>query len=150
QGLVDPSPRGVGQGFDVYVGLTGSGTLQVVDGGRMEIEEALVLGWSAGSYGEVLIDGFSSHIDQAGAGEGASDDAPRTTLVGPLGTGVLTIQNGGQLDSRRGAALGTVSQDGGVGLIIIDPITGELIPAFEGAETGGQGIATVDGLGSAW
>lgn len=150
QGLVDPTPRPTGSGFDVYVGLTGSGTLQVVDGGRMEIEDALVLGWSVGSYGEVLIDGFSSHIDQAGLGEGASDDAPRSTLIGPLGTGVLTIQNGAQLDSRRGAALGTVSQDGGVGLIRIDPITGVIIPAFDGAEAGGQGIATVEGIGSAW
>ena len=149
-GLVDPTPRATGAGYDVYVGLTGSGTLHVVDGGRMEIEDALVLGWSAGAYGEVLIDGFSSHIDQAGLGEAASEDAPRSTLVGPLGTGVLTIQNGAQLESRRGAALGTVSQDGGVGLVRIDPITGELIPAFEGAEVGGQGIATVDGIGSAW
>lgn len=157
--VVDPTPRpGLGggtpddpdapiDGYDVYVGLTGSGTLQVVDGGRMEIQDALVVGWAAGAVGEVLLDGFGAHIDQRGSSE--ISDSPSITAIGPLGTGILTIRNGAQMDSHSGAAVGTTDAEGGGALVIIDPDTGEVTPV-PGTTQGGSGVATVDGLGSVW
>ncbi|MGI9456788.1 MAG: PEP-CTERM sorting domain-containing protein [Aeoliella sp.] len=143
--ITDPTPRAIDGGFDVYVGLTGSGTLEVADGGRMEIQDGLIVGLAEGAYGELLVDGFSAHIDQRGNGEG--DDSLSQMLIGPVGTGIVTIQNGAQVDARNGAALGTVASDGGG--ILIGGIEGG-IPFFAGAERGGRGVATVDGLGSTW
>jgi len=144
EGITDPTPRATDGGFDVYVGLTGSGTLVVANGGRMEIGDGLIAGLATGSYGEILVEGFSTHIDQRGNGEG--DDSLSQMLIGPAGTGLLTIREGAQVDARNGAALGAVNSSGGVG-VIGGGMGG--IPTLSDTR-GGQGIVTVDGLGSTW
>ena len=141
----DPTPRNTGEGFDVYVGLTGSGVLQVNNGGRMEIEDALFVGMNAGVYGEVIVDGVGSHISQAGNSGGEEGGL---MLIGPAGTGLLTIRNGGQVDARQGAGLGSGSANEGV---TIENPGGPGIPTEIAVGVfGGHGTANIEGLGSVW
>jgi T5SS/PEP-CTERM-associated repeat protein len=146
----DPTPR-QGNNFNTYVGATGSGSLQVSAGARMELGGALFVGLADGSYGEVLVDGFASHINVGGTDDDMGGvvnplASTRATLIGPLGVGVMTIQNGGSVDSRGGAAIGAFDPEGA------DELTGDvggsisLDPEFPQP----NGYVTVTGLGSQW
>ncbi len=106
---IDSSPR-MGTGNDVYVGLTGSGLLQLLDGGRMEIQDTLVVGASETGVGIVEVSGFGSNIDQRGTAISMSGQ-PETVpmLIGPVGEGELRINNYASVDARQGVAIGALA-----------------------------------------
>jgi len=145
----DPNIRDESDGgYDVYVGLTGRGRLDVLNGGRMEIEDILAIGVGESGFGEVFVEGFGSHIEQRGSGATGSDPGGESSgimLIGPVGEGKLTIQMGGSVDARNGASIGGTSLSGTVGG---DPDIG--IPIGTGANGTGIGEVIVDGVGSLW
>lgn len=150
EGQFDSTPRPDNGGFDVYVGLTGSGTLAVSNGGRMEIQDGLLIGLAAGKISRVSVEGLGSRIDQRGAGGGGDgdpspDDDGTPLLVGPSGVAFLDVLDGGQIDARAGMAIGAVDIDGG--LVSTNPDIG--LPTFGGNGNGGQGFVTVDGFAAA-
>src|SRR3954452_15804457 len=78
---------GANKGFDLFVGRTGFGTLRIDAFGRAEIEDAVLVGDSPGSTGNVIVDGFNSFLGNGGS----HDFGPTTatdfhmTIVGRLG-----------------------------------------------------------------
>lgn len=112
RGLVDPTPRPESdEGYDVYVGLSGSGTLYVYDGGRMEIEDGLYVGQGPESNGYVLVSGVGSVIDQAGlspTGSSGDDPDPNPMIVGALGSGAVRVEDGGLLRAGSGIGIGSL------------------------------------------
>lgn len=146
----DPNPRPASDsGNDVYVGLTGRGSLDVLNGARMEIQDSLIIGAGESAYGQVIVEGFGSHIEQRGTVAAGSDPGQQATglmLIGPGGEGSLTIQLGGSIDARNGASIGGTSVEGITGSS--QPDIG--IPIGGGDERGGIGEVTVDGAGSLW
>lgn len=140
-GAKDQTIRPTDGGFDVYVGLSGSGTLQVTTGARMEIQDSLVVGLQPGSLGDVLVDGISSYIDARGVtdtGTGPGSDPVASISVGSTGDGTVTIRNGAKVDARTGVALGALTAEGER-----RPIGG-----LTSNYPGGLGVMTVDGLGT--
>lgn len=146
QFYTDPTPRPDDQGYDVYVGLTGTGDLRVLDGGRMEIGDSLFIGLGEGSIGDVLVSGFGSSIDQAGitqADLGANPNGRSPVLVGALGTGSLRIEDNGTFSAQGGLAVG------GFGVAIADGNDGDFNFGANGTDDGlGSGTMEIDGHGS--
>ncbi len=141
---IDSSPR-TGTGMDVYVGLTGSGQLEVLDGGRMEIQDSLIVGAAEGSLGIVQVSGFGSYIDQRGQTGSTSGTDPETTamVIGAEGEGSLIVSAGGLVDAREGlgiASLGIGSTGTGT--------PGPGIPIDGSSAATGIGTVEVEGLGS--
>jgi hypothetical protein len=132
-------------GFDLYVGQGGTGTLEIVEGGRAEIEDAVSIGDEGGSVGIVKVDGTGSLLDSGGfmtSGPTGPNDVHQF-VVGRLGSGTVTITNGGKIFSR-----GPQSATG-------NDIVGAAIggPAHDGTtppDAGGTGVVKVDGVGSSW
>ncbi len=145
----DMTPRGT-DNYNAFIGLTGSGSLEVSSGARMEIGGAMFVGLSEGSYGNVVVDGFASHINVGGAGTVLNPMTPfaatGATLIGSIGTGNLTIRNAAGFDSRDGAAIGALDPDGGSTLE--DELGGGI--TVEPDDQQPSGNVTVDGLGSRW
>jgi len=103
-----------------YVGYSGEGTLNILDGGRVESDVAVV-GVLADGVGVVTVDGEGSTWAILGA------DAPHVGLTAE-GQGDLTISNGGQVDVEGENAL----------LLVADAIT-------IGSEGEGSAMAISDG-----
>ena len=122
--------------FDLYVGLTGSGLLRILDQGRAEIRDGAFIGAGPNAVGTVDVDGPGSYLGIFGMknpvtlGGGISE-----TVIGAYGVGHLNITNGGRVDSFNRAALGAIDASGDDGM------------AFN---RGGHGHALVEGSGSTW
>ncbi|WP_442483764.1 PEP-CTERM sorting domain-containing protein [Aeoliella sp. SH292] len=141
----DPTPRPTDQGYDVYVGLTGTGTLEVFDGGRMEIGDSLYVGMAENSNGEVLVSGVGSVIAQAGITQdtsGSGDDETNPMLIGVLGTGALRIFEGGLVSAQAGVGIGSL------GVAIKDGDDGDFGSSLDTGEITGYGEVEIDGNGS--
>jgi outer membrane autotransporter protein len=162
--LAVPSPWTVGG--QLTVGDTGSGTLNVVDGGTVT-SGTVRIGSQAGANGTVKINGDGSLLDLSAS----------TLGVGGSGTGTLTIEDGGKAKSD-GAGIGlsagsvgtaTVTGTGssweiGNGNFFIigfnDTSKGTLTIedggtvtsgyTIVGAEAGAKGTVTVTGADSRW
>ena len=130
------SSGGQNAGYDVFVGLLGGGLLDVNSGGTVQIQDALFVGVGASANGVVSVDGFGSTISAYGREmfdgiESIETDEVAST-VGGLGSGALSITNGGRVDLFNGLNLGFYEG--------VNP------PANSSAIR--SGTVTVDGLGS--
>ena len=109
---------GAGEGFDLYVGRTGYGTLRIDAFGRAEIEDAVLVGDSPGSTGNLIVDGFNSYLGNGGSNFGnttTSTTEYHMTIIGRQGTGNLTVSNGATMATQVIATGGGNSQQGTVG-----------------------------------
>ncbi|MEM9186260.1 MAG: hypothetical protein AAGB00_07160 [Planctomycetota bacterium] len=131
--------------FDLYVGLSGSGTLLIAEGGRAEIRDGVFAGVAPNAVGRITVDGSGSYLAAYGLKNPVSERsatptaAPsatgaQQTLIGVYGEGTLEVTNGGRVDSFNRAALGAANADG------------DEAEAFNG----GRGDAIVSGVGSVW
>ena len=99
----------------LYVGYTGQGYLTVADGGYVNNSADAYVGYAAGSQGTAAVDGDGSYWYNSG-----------DLYVGYLGTGVMTVSNGGQVSSSNGYI------------------------GYGGVDGAGQGMVDVNGPGSLW
>jgi hypothetical protein len=145
------SPRAdeddVDDGFDLFVGRSGTGTLQITAGGRAEIQDAVLVGSLSGSVGTLIVDGIDSFLGSGGVeAEATSDDTERhEMIIGRLGTGTMSITNGGTVYA---VAPDETSQMEFVVAAVVGsnrPARGNELP-----ELGGQGTVVVDGIASTW
>ena len=151
-------------GGDFRVGLSGTGTLNINNGGKVNTsgDSTVVLGYDAGSAGTVHVDGPGSTWNFTG-----------DLGVGLYGTGALNITNGGQVNSGGvhlgvyAGSSGTMNVDGpgsiwtttgqlrvgidGNGVLSITN-GGQVSSGFGtlGSDAGTTGTATVDGPNSTW
>lgn len=149
------SKRSATQGYDVVVGATGTGTLEISAGGRAEIQDAVLVGDQVGATGTLTVDGFDSFLGSGGfntqgGGGGTPGGIYHLMIIGRQGTGAMTISGGATVDSEAPAATGGGSgnQQGAVGVSLgSSPYTNtlQLTP-----DAGGSGTATVTGTGSKW
>lgn len=129
-------------GYDVIVGLNGNGSLDITAGGRMEVQDALMIGVDSQSNGSVTVDGVGSTLSAFGRTQlrtGGNDliptaSAEATSFVGGRGTGLLTVSNGGRAEFFNGLSIGAP--------------TGTLDDIRTTAAGDGSGNVTVTGAGS--
>lgn len=142
---VDASVKRPGEiGYDMYVGRYGTGQLVIRNGGRAEIEDAIIIGDNPGSSGDVLVDGFGALLDNGGFESDALGNDPHQMIVGRQGIGRLTISNGALVVSEGPISAGTTT--GSIGAVIgSDPYEQGEIP-----ELGGSGTVDVTGINSRW
>jgi T5SS/PEP-CTERM-associated repeat protein len=139
------NPRNPMVGYDLLVGESGTGTMEISAGGRAEIQDAVVVGDLAGASGTVTVDGIDSFLGNGGFTSGATVGELHQMVIGHLGTGVMSITNGGQV-----YAIGPNPAQPAqflIGAVVgSDPTQiGNFVPF-----AGGQGTVTVDGAGSKW
>lgn len=141
-------------GFDLYVGRQYDGVLRLSLGGRVEIQDAVIVGDSGAStgggtaqfasYGRIEVDGFESTLISGGYPNAmVGDDLPHQMIIGRLGTGEMYITNGGRV-----TALGPLLQAGDTivgGVVGSDPLTGTGPPGASG-----NGLVDIIGPGSVW
>jgi T5SS/PEP-CTERM-associated repeat protein len=139
------------EGFDLWVGRGGTGTLQITAGGRAEIQDTVIIGDQGQATGTISVDGVNSFLGTGRfpepPGSGTEIQQYGGMIVGRLGTGVMRITNGGQV-----VAMGRQRQSNRpaiAGVIGSNPFD------FQGGdnddpESGGNGVVTVDGAGSKW
>ena len=147
-GFASQTPRSKTEGFDVYVGRFGTGTLEITAGARAEIQDGAFVGDAGGAIGYMLVDGIDSFFGSGGF-DGVSGGSQRhLMIIGRLGTGVMTVSNG--------ATVATEAAPIGGGSNLVGPVGAALGSApyseFPGQITppGGAGTATVAGAGSKW
>jgi len=152
-------------GNTTYVGFTGDGTLNILNGGHV-VSDAAIVGVLEGSHGLVTVDGTGSTWSIAGGGGAdASLDA--------RGEGEVLISNGGRLeasgdDAVLAAADGISVGSEGQGRMVVsndalvmseDGVVGGYDPQYDhiedyfdpNAELGtGTGTVVVSGGGSSW
>ncbi|MEN1681316.1 MAG: hypothetical protein AAGJ46_17140 [Planctomycetota bacterium] len=130
--------RSASDRFDLYVGLSGSGRLDITEGGRAEIRDAAYIGASPTANGVVNVDGLGSYLGVYGNKSPTSQDTANgdATLIGPFGDGLLQVTNGGRVDLFNKVALGSTDGANGVG------------DGNNGGLQGGTGNIIVDGIGS--
>ena len=152
------SPFGLdnsGQGFDLYVGRGGNGTLEISVGGRAEIHDSVAVGLAPGTVGNIIVDGFDSYLGSAGLGQGIRDlpagsGGPQQPFpgmyVGVNGTGIVTVRNGGTMQTQTSVP---ATSNNPVPVVVL----GGIPSSFSGSDIpdqGGTGIVTVTGNGSKW
>lgn len=141
-------PRPDGIGFDLFVGRFGNGVLQLALGGRAEIQDAVIVGDQTDSVGTFIIDGIDSFLQSGGF---ETDDTGiqnvHYMIVGRLGSGTMTIANGGQSYNS-----GPASTTGGGNNVVFGAVVGSNLAALDTAApgNGGQGTVYVDGVTSKW
>ncbi|HEY3392477.1 MAG TPA: dockerin type I domain-containing protein [Lacipirellulaceae bacterium] len=136
---------GYNDGFDLYVGRFGTGTLDISLGARAEIHDAVIVGDQPGSIGTIIVDGFDSFLGSGGfeevaTGGGLQEDHQMT--IGRLGVGFMTIRNGGRVLAE---AIQGRNDDAIAATIGSRPFDENDVP-----ELGGEGTVTVTGLNSQW
>lgn len=107
---------------DMYVGLVGSGTVNISSAGQVNTTSGITyLGYSSGSSATVIIDGAGSAWNDTGSGMivGGNDGSTAG------GNATVTVRNGGALN------------------------TGDVIIGNDSTNTS-RGTVTVTGLGSSW
>lgn len=155
----NPQPWDASQ--DLEVGVNGTGTLTIENGGTASNANAYI-GSSSASIGTVIV-----------TGTGSSWTTFPLLAIGDEGTGTLIIENGGHASNgfaHIGSVSGSIgtatvtgsgsSWDGGDGLSIGHAGTGTLTiadgatatanQAYVGLEASGTGTFTVTGDGSSW
>lgn len=93
--------------FNVLIGEEGHGSLDITNGGQVDVGGGSSIAFDPNSFGEVLVDGAGSLWSMA---VGVS--------VGRAGHGTLTISNGAEVESAGGGIGNTTF--GGVGSVVID------------------------------
>lgn len=131
-----------GGGYDVHVGLIGTGILNVEAGGTVQIQDALYVGLGGTANGTVTVDGAGSSLIAYGRDEynddtGVSDGTNVFgSIIGGHGNGILNITNSGQVSMFNGASLGapnsstTLNGTGtGAGTVILEGV-GSTLTAY--------------------
>lgn len=139
-GGINPTIRDDDDGYDVIVGLTGTGILQIDNGGRMEVQDDLMVAVGNETVGSVIVDGFGSSLSAFGRSRlddsGLTVENDHSSFIGGRGAGSLTVQNFGRAEFRNGLAIGAPT---GSALI------SETSTSAQGA---GQGSGTVEITGN--
>ena len=107
-------------GYDIYVGLSGNGTLSINNGGRAEAQDGVIVGYGPSSVGLVEVVGLDSYLLASGMLQTGIDpdsvDPVSQGLdpiqLGAYGSGTLAIRDGGVVDGLVGVVLGAFFQDG--------------------------------------
>ncbi|MFK4498602.1 T5SS/PEP-CTERM-associated repeat protein [Bradyrhizobium japonicum] len=141
---------------NVYVGVLGTGTLTIRNGGAVSSPGVVTIGELAGSTGTVTVDGAGSTFTNSGL------------VVGSFGTGTLTIQNGGKANTYTSYINAGTTTVNGAGsswtnsgnLSVGNSRAGTLtienggavsnVIGWIGVNAGSTGTVTVDGAGSSW
>ncbi len=98
-------------GFDVIVGLDGAAGLLVEAGGRMEIQDALMVAVDSQSNGNVTVDGVGSTLVAYGRVELNQNlteirSNETASFIGGRGNGAMTVSNGARADFYNGLVVG--------------------------------------------
>ena len=135
-----------------YVGLSGTGTLEVT-GGAQFTGRFLRVGHNTTSTGTLLIDGAGSLLDTDADTTDVTDD----TVIGTGGIGIATVSNGGRLNTDalwvgyQGNSVGTLTIDGGTVNAGVDNQgsggSDLIIGGRTDAGSGGDGTVTVENGG---
>jgi hypothetical protein len=146
-GFMSVNPRmnepGYGDGFDLYVGRAGTGTLEISLGARAEIHDSVIVGDLPGSLGSIIVDGFDSFLGSGGLDSpGGVVNEDHQMTIGRLGVGFMTIQNGGRVVTE---SVQVQNDDAVAATIGSRPFDDEDPP-----ELGGEGTVTVTGPNSQW
>ena len=134
---------GPDEGFDLYVGRAGVGTLELTAGGRAEIHDAVIVGDMPGSIGTIIVDGIDSFLGSGGL-EQRNIREIHQIVIGRQGTGFMTIRMGVRCSARQPNGADQFDTIGAV--IGSDP---QLSQADE-PEPGGRGEVNVVGPYSRW
>jgi T5SS/PEP-CTERM-associated repeat protein len=141
-------PRLTTVGFDLYVGRSGNGTLEISAGGRAEIQDSVLVGDQVTATGSLIVDGLDSFLGSGGFNLGTNvQGAIHHMILGRRGTGSMTISNGATVQTEAVPIQGT----GGGNVPIFGAAIGSQ-PAFDNNAplAGGSGTVTVDGANSDW
>lgn len=132
------------EGYDLFVGADGNGTLEISFGGRAEIQDAVVVGDLGSAVGSLIVTGADSFLGSGGfeTVSTATTD-PHAMIIGRLGTGQLQITEGGLVYSLAPPVTDNEAT-------IAAAIGGNPYIDSEIPEAGGQGNVLVDGIGSKW
>lgn len=124
--------------YDLYVGLSGIGELNITLGGRAEIHDGVFAGVGPAATGTINVSGSGSYLGAYGTKDltGVAPDTGQQTLIGLHGHGQLNITEGGKVDSFNRAAIGAFDAAG--------------IAGSAQAENFGTGYVRVEGIGSQW
>jgi hypothetical protein len=100
-------------GFDVIVGLDGTAGLAITAGGRMEIQDALMVAVDSQSSGTVTVDGVGSSLSAFGRVELTQNlteirSVETASFIGGRGNGAMTVSNGARADFFNGLAVGAL------------------------------------------
>lgn len=143
-------PSGQSANAAIDIGRSGTGTVNVLNGGQLVVEasaflqggNSLQLGRDVASAGTLNISGAGSTVRLTGisnlAGGGATETRNPFVSVGRDGNGTLNISGGGKL-LLEGGAVSTLDHRRSTSL---------LIGGFSDQAVGGKGVATVTGVGS--
>jgi T5SS/PEP-CTERM-associated repeat protein len=143
-------PGGTAQNAGIDIGRSGTGTVNVFNGGQLLVEasaflqggNSLQLGRDVASSGTLNISGAGSTVRLTGIstvpGGGAAETRNPFVTVGRDGNGTLNISAGGRLLLDGGAVSTTDNRRS----------TSLLIGGFSDQAVGGKGVATVTGAGS--
>ncbi len=130
---------------DTYVGLSGTGTLEVT-GGAQFTGRFLRVGQNSTSNGTLIINGADSLLDT----DADTTDVTDNTIIGFSGTGNATVSNGGRLNTDalwvgyQGSSVGTLTIDGGtVNAGVDNQGTGSDLIIGGRTDAGGGGTGTV-------
>ncbi len=137
-----------------YIGVDGVGSLAITNGGSAASGLSIVAGYNAGSLGTMSVDGAGSSLD-----------ATSDIVLGVLGSGSLTLSNGGGASAvgdillanqtgatgafNIGAAAGSAAQAAGMvtaTAVLFGPGTGSL--NFNHTETAYNFATPITGLGT--
>jgi T5SS/PEP-CTERM-associated repeat protein len=139
---------GAAMGFDLYVGQSANGNMEITQQGRAEIQDAAIVGNFSGTIGTLTVDGVGSFL-QSGGFETASNDPNEVhyMIVGRFGSGTMSITNGGQSFNS-----GAVTTGGGGNNSVFAAVIGSNLAAINTATPGAgyRGTVVVDGLTSKW
>ncbi|MGD9634461.1 MAG: dockerin type I domain-containing protein [Pirellulales bacterium] len=140
------SEPGAADGFDLFVGRNGTGELAISLGGRAEIQDAAIVGMNSGSVGTLTIDGVGSFL-QSGGFESTNNnpDIVNYMIIGSLGSGTMSITNGGQSYNAGAVSQTTVNN-------VFAAVIGSNLAAIDNdaPADGGNGTVYVDGTSSRW
>lgn len=129
-------------GYDVVVGLNGTGALSVTAGGRVEVQDALMVGVDTQSNGTVVVDGAGSQLfaygrtqlDEVGNTLTSTPSNETASFIGGRGNGSLAVSDGGRAEFLNGLSIGAP--------------TGQVLAASNNAADLGRGSGTVTVTGS--
>ncbi|MGE3241964.1 MAG: hypothetical protein AB7G28_18425 [Pirellulales bacterium] len=131
-------------GDDLYIAYDGAGTLNILNGGKVDTTGFGIVGYSTGSVGTVTIDG-----------PGSLWDNDLHVVVGNYGSGSLEVVSGGSLVSHNDSYIGFSNSSAGSVRVTG---TGSRWDSFGGVTVGSQGTGTleisdggtVDATGQVW
>jgi T5SS/PEP-CTERM-associated repeat protein len=138
------SRREADVGYDLIVGETSLGLMEVIEGARAEIQDAVMIGDAPGSDGYLTIDGVGSHLVSGGFSTDIGFDEQHQLMVGRHGFGSMTISNGGRVSTNVGGDM-ALPLDFVAAVVGGDAFIGDDEPM-----TGGEGSVLVTGPTSRW